>query len=41
VEPSYFAPMIKETLGWVMLGAGVLSILVGMAIIQKIVRIQV
>jgi tight adherence protein B len=41
VEPSYFAPMIKETLGWVMLGAGVLSILVGTAIIQKIVRIQV
>jgi tight adherence protein B len=41
VEPSYFAPMVKETLGWVMLGLGSLSILVGMAIIQKIVRIQV
>jgi tight adherence protein B len=41
VEPSYFAPMVKETLGWVMLAVGSLSILVGMAIIQKIVRIQV
>jgi tight adherence protein B len=41
VEPSYFAPMVKETLGWVMLALGSLSILVGMAIIQKIVRIQV
>jgi tight adherence protein B len=41
IEPSYFAPMIKETLGWVMLGVGALSILVGTAIIQKIVRIQV
>jgi tight adherence protein B len=41
VEPSYFAPMIKQTLGWVMLGVAALSILVGTAIIQKIVRIQV
>jgi hypothetical protein len=33
--------MIKQTLGWVMLGVAALSILVGTAIIQKIVRIQV
>jgi tight adherence protein B len=41
VQPSYFSPMIKQTLGWVMLGAGAFSILVGTAIIQRIVRIQV
>ena len=41
VEPSYFAPMVKEHLGWVMLALGLLSILVGTAIIQKIVRIEV
>ena len=41
VEPSYFAPMIHQTLGWVMLGVGAFSIAVGTAIIQKIVRIEV
>jgi tight adherence protein B len=41
VQPSYFAPMVKHTLGWVMLGTGAFSIMVGTAIIQKIVRIEV
>lgn len=41
IQPAYFAPMIKQTLGWVMLGAGAFSIMVGTAIIQRIVRIEV
>jgi tight adherence protein B len=41
VQPSYFAPMVHQALGWVMLAVGAFSILVGTAIIQKIVRIQV
>jgi tight adherence protein B len=41
VQPTYFAPMVHQTLGWVMLGLGAFSIAVGTAIIQKIVRIQV
>jgi tight adherence protein B len=41
VQPAYFAPMVQKTLGWVMLGLGAFSIMVGTAIIQKIVRIEV
>jgi tight adherence protein B len=41
IEPSYFSPMVQKSLGWVMLGGGVFSILVGTAIIRKIVRIEV
>lgn len=41
IEPSYFAPMVHNELGWVMLALGAFSILVGTAIIQKIVRIEV
>jgi tight adherence protein B len=41
IEPSYFSPMVHQSLGWVMLGLAVFSIMVGTAIIQKIVRIKV
>ncbi|MGA8016285.1 MAG: type II secretion system F family protein [Candidatus Dormiibacterota bacterium] len=41
IEPSYFAPMVHNELGWVMLALGAFSIMVGTAIIQKIVRIEV
>ena len=41
VEPTYFSPMVKQTLGWVMLAMAAFSIMVGTAIIQKIVRIEV
>ncbi len=41
IEPSYFAPMVHNELGWVMLALGAFSILVGTAIIQKIVKIEV
>lgn len=41
IEPSYFAPMFKETAGWIMLAIGAVMILIGMAIIQKIVNIEV
>jgi tight adherence protein B len=41
VQPGYFGPMVHEELGWVMLAAGAFSIMVGTALIQKIVRIKV
>ncbi len=41
VEPSYFKPMVTQTLGWIMIGLSLFSMAVGTAIIQKIVRIEV
>ena len=41
LEPGYFAPMVHQSLGWVLLGIGLFSIAVGTALIQKIVRIEV
>ncbi|WP_377890031.1 type II secretion system F family protein [Alkalihalobacillus sp. R86527] len=41
VSPDYFQPMIDYPLGWVLLGAGTISLIVGWFIIQKIVRIEV
>ncbi len=41
ISPSYFGPMLSETLGHVMLGIAVVSIGIGAAIIQKIVKIEV
>jgi tight adherence protein B len=41
ISPSYFGPMLTETLGHVFLGIGVFAIAVGAAAIQKIVKIEV
>ncbi len=41
LEPTYFSPMVNQTLGWVMLGLAIFSIMIGSALIQKIVRIRV
>ncbi|HXZ99568.1 MAG TPA: type II secretion system F family protein [Candidatus Binatia bacterium] len=41
LQPGYFGPMVHQGLGWVMLALGAFSILVGTALIQKIVRIEV
>ncbi|MCA0987536.1 type II secretion system F family protein [Guptibacillus algicola] len=41
VSPDYFQPMIDYPLGWVLLSAGTVSLLLGWFIIQKIVRIEV
>ncbi len=41
ISPSYFGPMLSETLGHIFLGVGVFSIAVGAAAIQKIVKIEV
>ena len=41
ISPSYFGPMLNETLGRVMLGIGVVMIGIGAAAIQKIVKIEV
>ncbi|MHB8718777.1 MAG: type II secretion system F family protein [Candidatus Dormibacteria bacterium] len=41
ISPSYFGPMLGQTLGRVMLGIGVLMIGMGAAAIQKIVKIEV
>jgi tight adherence protein B len=41
VSPSYFRPMFSETLGIIMLSGAAFSMMVGYAIIQKIVKIEV
>ena len=41
ISPDYFNPMFKETLGIVMLALGGFSMLIGFALIQKIVKIEV
>jgi tight adherence protein B len=41
ISPSYFGPMLSETLGHVLLGIGIFSIAIGAAAIQKIVKIEV
>ncbi len=41
ISPSYFGPMLTETLGHIFLGVGIFSIAVGAAAIQKIVKIEV
>ena len=41
VTPTYFRPMTKQFLGWVMLGAAAVLILIGNLIINKIVKIKV
>ena len=41
ISPSYFGPMLSETMGKVMLGIGVVMIGIGAAAIQKIVKIEV
>jgi tight adherence protein B len=41
VEPSYFGPMLSETAGHILFLIGGISIAIGTAIIQKIVKIEV
>ena len=41
ISPSYFGPMLTETIGHVFLGIGIFAIAVGAAAIQKIVKIEV
>lgn len=41
ISPSYFGPMLSDSLGHIMLGIGVFSIIIGAAGIQKIVKIEV
>jgi tight adherence protein B len=41
ISPDYFTPMFHETLGIVMLALGGFSMLIGFALIQKIVKIEV
>ncbi|WP_270181373.1 type II secretion system F family protein [Alkalihalobacillus sp. CinArs1] len=41
VSPDYFQPMIDYPIGWVLLGIGLISLMLGWFIIQKIVRIEV
>ncbi len=41
ISPSYFGPMLTETLGHILLGVGIFSIAIGAAGIQKIVKIEV
>jgi tight adherence protein B len=41
IEPSYFGPMLSETAGHVLLLIAGISISIGTAIIQKIVKIEV
>ena len=41
ISPSYFGPMLTETLGHIMLGVGIFLIAIGAAAVQKIVKIEV
>jgi len=41
VSPSYFGPMLSDNLGHILFGVAALSIGIGAAIIQKIVKIEV
>ncbi len=40
-SPEYFKPMIETRTGWYMMGYGLVSILLGHVVIQRIVRIKV
>ncbi|MCF6137286.1 type II secretion system F family protein [Pseudalkalibacillus berkeleyi] len=41
VNPDYFRPLLEHPVGWVMLGAGTLSCLIGWFLIRKIVHVEV
>ncbi|MBM7661632.1 tight adherence protein B [Bacillus mesophilus] len=41
VNPDYFSPILLHPIGWIVLGAGSLFILLGWLIIQKIIKIEV
>ncbi|NMD70123.1 secretion system protein [Bacillus sp. DNRA2] len=41
MNPEYFNPMISHPLGWTLLGAGLISGIIGWFVIQKIVNIEV
>jgi tight adherence protein B len=41
ISPTYFGPMLTETMGHIFLGIGIFAIAVGAAAIQKIVKIEV
>jgi tight adherence protein B len=41
INPEYFSPMIQHPLGWVMLGVGLVSGMIGWFTIQKIINIEV
>jgi tight adherence protein B len=41
ISPSYFGPMLTETLGHIMLGVAFFCICIGAAAVQKIVKIEV
>ncbi|OLS36899.1 type II secretion system F family protein [Bacillus sp. MRMR6] len=41
VNKEYFSPMLEHPLGWMMLLVGSVSIIIGWAVIQKIIRIEV
>jgi tight adherence protein B len=41
ISPSYFGPFLSDPLGHIMIGIGVISIAIGAAAIQKIVKIEV
>jgi tight adherence protein B len=41
VNGEYFSPMLEHPLGWMMLLVGSVSIIIGWAVIQKIIRIEV
>lgn len=41
VQPSYFDPMFKETVGKIMMAVGATSMLIGIVIIQKMVQIEI
>jgi tight adherence protein B len=41
MSPDYFSPMIEHPLGWLLLGMGSISIIIGWFVIQKIIKIEV
>lgn len=41
ISPSYFGPMLTDSLGHIFLGIGIFSIAIGAAAVQKIVKIEV
>jgi tight adherence protein B len=41
IAPGYFHPLISDPIGWVLIGIGLFSMMMGMAIIQKIVDIEI
>jgi tight adherence protein B len=40
IAPDYFTPMLKDGLGWAMMTAGVISMLIGLFFIRRIVDIK-